>query len=93
VRPFPNGDLLMVRALVGSPARTDKDIPIALRALIRASARLRNDNLRCAVLVAERAFLDFSIHRLPESRDACWLHIKIGIDWVTHLRRKGAVRP
>src|SRR5258707_180217 len=85
--PFPNGDLLMVSALAGNPARTDRDIPVALRVLIRASARLGHGNLRCAVLAAERAFTHFSIYRLPESREECWRHIRVGVDWVQHLRR------
>jgi hypothetical protein len=87
MRAFPDGDLVMVRTLVGSAARTDKDIPVALRVLIRASARLRNDNLRIAVLAAERAFLHFSIHGLPEYRDQCWQHVGIALQWVVYLQR------
>jgi hypothetical protein len=85
----------LVMELAERPVRNDAWIPFAIRTLAQIEARLKHDLLRFDIISAEKAFGDLAIHkRLPESRTACWWHIKNAIQRVRILRRaKKGSRP
>ena len=85
----------LVRRFSASSIRDDTWIPTCLRALERAQRELRHDGLALAISAAEWNYCDLHIWQscpADFARSECWKHIGIGLAWITHLRRKGAVR-
>ena len=81
----------LVRRFSSSPIRDDAWIPPCLRTLEKAERELRHDGLALAISAAEWHYCDLVIWQSYPSeftRAECWKHIRTGLDWVVHLRRR-----
>jgi len=85
----------LVRKFCNSSIRDDTWIPVSLRVLERAQRKLQHDGLALAISAAEWMYSDLHIwqaYPADFARAEAWKHIKVGLDWLRYLRRKGEIR-